>query len=108
MRIEPRPPKRSARSDPTTVAAPAPASATDAAPTDSGLVPKAFVSRTRTRSPPALRNTMLRTVWLFRPLSAGQDAPGIVPPPTGLPCQAFTQRAAAGGWWPPADDHPVT
>jgi hypothetical protein len=68
--------------------------ATDAAPTRSGRAPKAFVNRTRTRSPPAVKNATLRTVWLFKPLSAGQlkAPPGMVPPGTGLPCQAFTQR----------------
>jgi len=63
-----------------------------AAPTRSGFVPNALVIRTRTRSPPAVTLTTLRTVWSSRPLSAGQAAPAIVPPPTGLPCQALTHR----------------
>src|SRR5437763_3027674 len=99
IKIDDRPAKRSGRPDRGTVAAPVPAMATDAAPTRNGRAPKALVSRTRTRSPPVVRNTMLRTVWLFTPLSAGQlkAGPGMVPPGTGLPCQAFTQRAGA---WP--------
>src|SRR3954454_553501 len=95
IRIEDRPPKCSECIVPGTDVALLPAMATDAAPTRRGREPKAFVNRTRTRSPPAVRKTMLRTVWLFRPLSAGQvkAGAGMVPPGTGLPCQAFTQRA---------------
>ena len=53
-------------------AAPPAAIPTDAAPTFSGFAPPTFDSRMRTRSPPAVTNTMLRTVWLFNPTSDGQ------------------------------------
>ena len=47
---------------PGATAAPEPATATVTSPTCSGVVPKTFVSTRRTRAPPALVNTMLRTV----------------------------------------------
>src|SRR5437868_10856965 len=85
IRIDGRPLNRRGRLVPGSVAAPTPAIATDAEPTCRGWEPKVLVSRTRTRSPPAVRNTTLRTVWLSRPLSAGQlkIGAGIVTPGTG-------------------------
>src|SRR5215213_10923399 len=86
------PPNRSCRIVPGCTRAPERWTATVARPTSSGRAPKAFVSRTRTRSPPTLPVTMLRTVWLRRPCGLGQLAPGNVPAAVGLPCQLATHR----------------
>ena len=53
------------------VPAPDPATAIEAAPICNGVVPNVFVKRTLTRSPPTLVYTMLRTVWLSKPVAAG-------------------------------------
>ncbi len=72
---------------PGTTAAPEPATATVTWPISSGIVPNTFVSTSRTESPPALVNTMLRTVWLLKPVAA--RVPGVAT--WGLALQLVTQ-----------------
>ena len=74
---------------PGTTAAPDPlaATATVTWPIFSGVVPKTFVSSSRTASPPTLVNTMLRTVWSSKPVAASE--PGA--PTRGLAAQVATQ-----------------
>src|SRR3954470_14849850 len=86
------PPTSSCRIVPGCTRAPERCTATVVRPTASGRAPKAFVSRTRTRSPPTLAVTMFRTVWLRRPCGLGQLAPGNVPAAVGLPCQLANHR----------------
>ena len=76
----------SARSVPARAAAPDPARPIDALPTASACVPKLFVSRTRTRSPPTLVKTTSRTVWPLTPVADWQTRPGKgeAAPTTGL------------------------
>src|ERR1035438_721939 len=88
------PPKVSSCSVPGAARAPEARTATDACPTFMASVPNAFVSRIRTRAPPALRNTTLRTVWSVRPAPAGHVEPGTSEPTTWLAPQAVTQFPA--------------
>ena len=67
------PPKVSGRAEEGTIAASFWRSATLAAPTTSGKVPKTLLSTTRTRSPPMLVRTIWRSVWLLKLSSGGAE-----------------------------------
>ncbi len=65
-----------ARSVPGTIAESLLRSAMCAAPTISGVAPKAFESSTRTLLPPMLARAIMRTVWLLNALGGGAGRAG--------------------------------